>query len=248
MFTGPIRNEHFQRVLYYAKRIRFLHYYWDVDDTYFLRDLMISTFMRMDRLGAFVPLRRIHLHYLRNTVPFPLTSPNLDKIEICIMEPLPELTEVEVGSFLQSVAFQSPRLRSLCIMGPLRGTTLQVLPDFINLRCLTMHFQNSDIPTHFLKQFASSMPSLQHLNIHIADCRFTPPNDEQPYSVSRSFFPSLETLKVAVEFTHLGSLIGVLDAPLLKSIGLSVAQSTPDGSQSPLSNDQNYHRSPPQLR
>jgi len=63
MITGPIRNEHLQRVLYYAKRIRYLHYK-DGDLGQYAngtREIMTSVLIRMDKLGAFDPLRKICL-------------------------------------------------------------------------------------------------------------------------------------------------------------------------------------------
>ena len=151
MFTGPIRNEHLQRVLYYAKRIRILDYMDMDDDPYSIapRDLIISTFMRMDKLGAFVPLRKIHLTgaFLRNTMLFPLTAPYLENIGIKTRKVPDESTEIMIASSLQSVA-QSPLLKFLTINGPLGDITLQVIPDFINLQRLTMCLQSSDLPVN----------------------------------------------------------------------------------------------------
>jgi hypothetical protein len=223
VFTGPIRNEHLQRVLYYAKRIRIFDHK-DVDDGAYSgtpHDLIVSTYMRLDKIGAFLPLRKVHLcEPLCNTMLLPLSSPYLDTVEIRTKTTLPEFTEVGVASFLQSVASQSPLLRSLSIKGPFRSITLQVLPDFVNLQRLTMGFENSDIPPQFLRHF-TSMPSLRRLHIQVANCRFTPDGipqrPGQPHSIFRLSFPSLQTLIVGCGSIHLESLFGVLDAPLLKS-------------------------------
>jgi hypothetical protein len=187
--------------------------------------------MRLDKLGAFFPLRKIHLQDpFRNTMLLPLTSPNLDTIEIRTKTAPLELTEVVLASFLQSVA-QSPFLRSLAIMGTFTDITLQVLPDFVNLHRLSMRLEHCDIPVRLLKRLASSMPSLRHLNIHITNCRF-PQSDSpqrqagQAHSLFRSSFPSLETLYVGCNAIHLENLFGVLDAPLLKSVSLGFLQSS----------------------
>ena len=188
--------------------------------------------MRMDKLGAFVPLRRVDLHGpLGNAMPLPLTSPNLDTIEIRTERIESELTEIEIASSLQSVA-QSPLLQSLLISGPFRDITFRVLPDFVNLLRLTMSLKDFDIPAHFLKRFASSMPSLQYLRVYTNSCRSAPPNDGsqrlgQPHSIFRSSFPSLKILDVASHSINLGNLLGILNAPLLESFSLSVVPASP---------------------
>src|SRR5260221_9562531 len=168
MVTGPIRNEHLQRVLYYAKRIRYLHYKDVGFGLYakFPRDIMTSVLMRMDKLGAFDSLRKICLQGpLYNDMLLPLTSPNLHDVTIWT-HALPESTEIGVSSFLQSVA-QSFHLRSLNIMGPFTDITFQVLTDFTILHRLSMHLLEFHIPVHFLKRFASCMPTLRFLHINI---------------------------------------------------------------------------------
>ncbi len=191
----------------------------------------------MDKLGAFFPLRKIHFHdvsLLCNTTLLPLSSPNLDSIVIGTKTTLPELTEIGLVSFLQSVA-QSPLLRSCAIDGTLRDITLQVLPDFVNLRRLILRLESSDIPGYFLKRVASSIPSLRDLHIHISNCRFAPrPNDGpqglgRRHFIFRPSFPSLETLYVGCNSIHLEDLLGVLNAPLLKSAALMLIQSEVDG-------------------
>src|SRR5882757_1581348 len=96
-----------------------------------------------------------------------------------------------------------------------------------------MSLKNFDIPAHFLGRFSSSMPSLQYLQIYINDCRSEPPNDGtqrlgQAHSIVRSSFPSLQTLDVGCDSTHLGNLLGVLDTPLLNSFSLKIGQFTPN--------------------
>lgn len=232
MFIGPIRDEHIQRVLYYAKHVRYLHYK-DVDFGPHAQGLTTSTLMRVDKLGAFVPLRKIHLHGpLRNAMLLPLTSPNLAVVQISTKKSLSESTEICIASFLQSLT-QYPYLRHFAIEGPFRDITIQLLPDFTNLHCLSMHLQKFDIPINFLKRFASSMPSLRHLQVSIADSCFPPPNDRpnglgQPHPVFRPSFPSLRSLTVECSPTHLEKLLGVLDAPLLKSVKLEVHHFTPE--------------------
>ena len=189
-FTGPIRNEHLQRVFYYAKRIRHLHYRNDSPYSDVSRDLMISTFMRMDKLGAFVPLRKVNLHGpLGNAMPLPLTSPYLDAIEISTTTTHSEITEIEIASSLLSIA-RSPLIRSLVIDGSFRETTLRVLPDFVNLHHLMISLKRTDIPAHFLKRFASSMPSLRHLKIHIVVC---PPHYHKFLDNHLPYFPFLHS-------------------------------------------------------
>ena len=235
MFTGPIRNERLQRVLFYAKRIRYLDYKDFDNDLYSKapRCLITSTIMRLDKLGAFIALRGIHLHNPScNTMLFPLTSPNLDAVEIRTRSLL-ESTEIGLASFLQSVASQSPRLRTLTIKGPFTDITLQVLPDFVNLHSLTMSLQCPDLPPHFLKPFASSMPSLRELCIAIVDRLFPPHRPrkfDQPDSTFQTSFPSLETLSILVlgDSIHLENLFSGLDAPLLSSGTIGLFQATPD--------------------
>ena len=88
--------------------------------------------------------------------------------------------------------------------------------------------KRSDIPVHFLKRFASSMPSLRRLQIYINDCLPALPNDGsqrlgQPPSIFRLSFPSLQTLDVGCDSTYLGNLLSSLH--LLESFTLDVVQS-----------------------
>ena len=103
---------------------------------------------------------------------------------------------------------------------------MQVLPDFTNLHRLSIYLQNFDIPIHFIKRFASAMPSLRHLYVKISDSS-PPRSNEMPQGLGQPSFPSLETLIVDGDPTHMENLLGVLDAPLLKSVNLVFHQFTP---------------------
>jgi len=191
----------------------------------------------MDELGAFFPLRNLKIDFHDVTILSrcntlllpPLSSPNLDSILIRTNTTLPILTEIGLVSFLHSVA-QSRLLRSCAIDGTFRDITLQVLPNFVNLHRLILRLESSDIPVHFLKRFASSIPSLRDLHIHISNCRFAPRSNDGPQGFARRYsFPSLETLYVGCDSIHLEDILGVLNAPLLKSASLMLIQSEADG-------------------
>jgi len=180
--TDVVRDEHINRVLFYARRIRSLYFYSERTGPYSKLpiNLLMNFIARINKLGAFYPLRKLFIQDAMSTTLFPISAPNLESIMLFTRTGPHEITSV----FLQTIVAEAEDLTTFSLKGKFSGNISSDLPRFHHLQRLFINLVDTIIPMSFLRHIASSMTSLQSLNIYLYDCRFSHDldNDRPTYS------------------------------------------------------------------
>ena len=173
---------------------------------------------RINKLGAFYPLRKVFIQDAMSTTLFPISAPNLESIMLFTRTGPHEITSV----FLQTIVAEAEDLTTFSFKGNFSGNISNDLPRFHHLQRLFINLVDTIIPMSFLRHIASSMTSLQSLNIYLYDCRFSHDldNDRPTYSNTSFTFHSLTNLNLMGDVKN---ILDVLHAPLLETLSLGGA-------------------------
>ena len=177
---------------------------------------------RINKLGAFCPLRELLIHDLNpngqlSITLFPISAPNLGTIRHLAWR---GSNETITSAFLQTIVNEAENLSTFDLTGIFSGIIFSALPCFYRLQQLFIDIDDSTIPMSFLKGIASSMISLRSLRMYLRSCRFSNDldNDQSTYPNTPFTFRSLTDLNLRGDVKN---VLDVLHTPILESLSLA---------------------------
>jgi len=208
-------------MVFYARRIRSLHFHYEGDLFNIHLDLSIAFLTRINQLDAFLSLRGLTvdagLIKFQHTTLRTLSPPNLEDLTVTQVTLSPQ-EEIWSKSSLETLARKSCHIKTLVVEGNHTSITFNVLPNFSKVQNLTMYFRNPTvISLSLLEQIASSMISLQSLEMDLEPAEFK--NDLNSSSCQ---FMSLTDLVVSGPLQSVGKVLEVVHAPSLCHLSLGI--------------------------
>ena len=183
----------------------------------------MAFFTRINQLNAFLSLRKLivgsDLIKFQHTTLRTISPPNLE--HLALRQDGPYFEESRVNSFLKALTCKSHHIKTLVVEGDYTGLNFSVLSKFSRVQSLTIYFRYLPvISLSFLEQIASSMTSLQSLEMDLDSSQFK--NDLKNSSRHVFQFMSLTNLVIDGHFHSVGKVLEVVHAPLLCRLSLSV--------------------------